>query len=528
MDYLNIYDNKTINEYESCFDFGFDLDYFQREACYRISIGENVFVTAHTGCGKTVVAIYGIANALKKGKKVIYTSPTKSLSNQKYKEFSEKFDRTVGILTGDIKVNPEADIIIMTTEILLNMLYKQSENSQMSDNLDISEVGCVIFDEVHYINDMNRGKVWEESLVLLPSQVNIVCLSATIARPDKVAAWIGRIKKTKINLITTLRRVVPLKHYIYYDEELHLFINEHGQMVNYNEIRGIYKKCGFKTIINKFTRYLTKNRLVPAIFFMFSRKKCEYSAENIIGSLVNHEERKEIESIFKGRMTQYRDLYGQLEDYSKIYKLLQNGIAYHHSGLIPILKEIIEILYARGLIKVLFATETFAVGVNMPAKTVVFTEISKYSDTGIRYLRTDEYLQMAGRAGRRGLDKNGTVIIMPTIDFPKNQVLKSICTGKSPSISSKFVIGYQFIMKSLLNKTLEMSNLLENTLQNSENATEIVLLQQKMDKIKVEYEKTDNLSDYNAINQDIKQDLEKYYTIINEKTNNFIKKRKKE
>lgn len=528
MDYLNIYDNKTINEYESCFNFGFDLDYFQREACYRISIGENVFVTAHTGCGKTVIAIYGIANALKKGKKVIYTSPTKSLSNQKYKEFSEKFNQTVGILTGDIKVNPEADIIIMTTEILLNMLYKQSENCQMSDNLDISEVGCVIFDEVHYINDKNRGKVWEESLVLLPSSVNIVCLSATIAQPDQVASWIGRIKKTKINLITTLRRVVPLKHYIYYDDELYLLINEHGQMVNYNEIRGIYKKCGFKTIINKFTRYLTKNRLVPAIFFKFSRKKCEYSAENIIGSLINHEERKEIESIFKGKMTQYRELYGQLEDYSKIYKLLQNGIAYHHSGLIPILKEIIEILYARGLIKVLFATETFAVGVNMPAKTVIFTDISKYSDEGIRYLRTDEYLQMAGRAGRRGLDKNGTVIIMPTIDFPQNQVLKSMCTGKSPSISSKFVIGYQFIMKSLLNKTLEMNNLLENTLQSSENTKEIIQLQKKMKEYKEDYEKSGNILKYNVINNEIRDEIEEYLFNSHKKHNNLIKKSKKQ
>ena len=166
MDYLNIYDNKTINEYESCFNFGFDLDYFQKEACYRISIGENVFVTAHTGCGRQL-SLYMVLQMPLKKVKVIYTSPTKSLSNQKYKEFSEKF-ATVGILTGDIKVNPEADIIIMTTEILLNMLYKQSDNSQMSDNLDISEVGCVIFDEVHYINDLNRGK-YGKILVLLPS-----------------------------------------------------------------------------------------------------------------------------------------------------------------------------------------------------------------------------------------------------------------------------------------------------------------------------------------------------------------------
>jgi len=219
MEYLNIYNGKEdgLRKYDSCFDYGFELDDFQKEACYRISIGENVFITAHTGCGKTVVAIYGIANALKMGKKVIYTSPTKSLSNQKYKEFTEKFSSTVGILTGDIKVNPEADIIIMTTEILLNMLYRsEGSDNKMSDNLDISEVGCVIFDEVHYINDPHRGKVWEESLVLLPKTVNIVCLSATIDRPEMVAAWIGRIKEVKINLITTLRRVVPLKHLFFY------------------------------------------------------------------------------------------------------------------------------------------------------------------------------------------------------------------------------------------------------------------------------------------------------------------------
>jgi superfamily II RNA helicase len=542
MEYLNIYnkDEKRIEarEYESCFDYGFELDDFQKEACYRISIGENVFVTAHTGCGKTVVAIYGIANALKMGKKVIYTSPTKSLSNQKYKEFTEKFASTVGILTGDIKVNPEADIIIMTTEILLNMLYKskiasngyRSEGSEnkMSDNLDISEVGCVIFDEVHYINDPHRGKVWEESLVLLPKTVNIVCLSATIDRPEMVAAWIGRIKEVKINLITTLRRVVPLKHYFFVDNEMKLFIDEGGNMVNYNEIQGIYQKNGFKTIIGGTVRYLMKNRLVPAIFFKFSRKQCEYCARNIVGSLVTHEERKEIESVFKGRMTQYRDLYGGLEDYMRIYGLLQNGIAYHHSGLIPILKEIIEILYGRGLIKVLFATETFAVGVNMPAKTVVFTDLTKYSDGGVRYLRTDEYLQMAGRAGRRGLDKSGTVIVLSTVDFPKYSELRSICTGKSPTISSKFVIGYQFIMKSLLNKTLDMSNLLKNTLQSSENTEEIGVLQKKIVGLKENYEKSWNMEKYNELDEGIRLELEKYLSLNQKKTNNFIKISKKE
>ena len=531
MEYLNIYNGKEdgLRKYDSCFDYGFELDDFQKEACYRISIGENVFITAHTGCGKTVVAIYGIANALKMGKKVIYTSPTKSLSNQKYKEFTEKFSSTVGILTGDIKVNPEADIIIMTTEILLNMLYRsEGSDNKMSDNLDISEVGCVIFDEVHYINDPHRGKVWEESLVLLPKTVNIVCLSATIDRPEMVAAWIGRIKEVKINLITTLRRVVPLKHYFFIDNEMKLFIDEGGNMVNYNEIQGIYRKNGFKTIIGETVRYLMKNRLVPAIFFKFSRKQCEYCAGNIVGSLVTHEERKEIESVFKGRMTQYKDLYGGLEDYIRIYGLLQNGIAYHHSGLIPIFKEIIEILYGRGLIKVLFATETFAVGVNMPAKTVVFTDLTKYSDGGVRYLRTDEYLQMAGRAGRRGLDKSGTVIVLSTVDFPKYSELRSICTGKSPTITSKFVIGYQFIMKSLLNQTLDMSNLLENTLQSSENAKEIGVLQKKITELKEKYDESGNSEKYNELDEGIRRDLEKYLSFNEKKTNSFIKISKKE
>jgi len=467
--YLQIYNNIDLNEIkEEIYKFKYKLDLFQNEACYRISINENVFVTAHTGCGKTVMAIYGIAHSLKKGKKVIYTSPTKSLSNQKFKEFSELFD-DVGILTGDIKVNPEADIVIMTTEILLNMLYK--------NNNIYEEYDCVIFDEVHYINDKDRGKVWEETLVLLPKEINLVLLSATIDNPEIIAKWIGNIKKKPINLITTKHRVVPLTYY-YWDhieENPIKIISSKKEFMNYNKIYKLNKKHKFRStnqLLNTFVSYLNKNSLLPAIYFKFSRIKCERISTNFNLTLITMEEQKEIKLIFHSEMEKYKIYYQHLKQYKDVYKQIQTGIAYHHSGLIPILKEIIEILYSRGLIKLLLATETFAVGVNMPAKTVIFDSLQKYDNNGRRYIRTDESVQMSGRAGRRGLDKTGSVFILPTVKIPNCHEFKNILIGNSSKIYSKFQLSYLFVMKSLHNNELDITAFIKNTLFNSECSNE--------------------------------------------------------
>ena len=484
MSFLSIYDNEVKNEIEEpAMDFKFPLDLFQNEACFRISKDENVFVTAHTGCGKTVVALYGIAHTLKKGKRVIYTSPTKSLSNQKYEEFAKIFPN-VGILTGDIKMNSDADCVIMTTEILLNILYKGNTGSQ---SITVDSIGAVIFDEVHYINDPDRGKVWEETLVLLPREVNLILLSATIDKADQMADWLGNIKQKNIHLISTKNRVVPLRHYFWddYEEEMVEIIDDKGNFYNYNEVKRRYKRKNYSSIINNFVRHLQKNRMLPAIYFKFSRVQCERCAKDIIVDFVTPEERKEIDLVFRNRLSKYKEYYGHLQQYENVYKQLLRGVVYHHSGLIPILKEIIEILYARGLIKLLFATETFAVGVNMPAKTVIFNDLQKYDNNGLRYLRTDEYLQMSGRAGRRGLDKNGTVIILPTMDLPEYGQLKSVMSGKSPSIKSKFVPSYQFILKALHNNDISVDKFIETTLFSKEEGLKIKQLEKKLRGIEV-------------------------------------------
>ena len=473
------------------------------------------FVTAHTGCGKTVVALYAIAHTLKQGKKVIYTSPTKSLSNQKYDEFKGHFPN-VGILTGDIKMNPEADCVIMTTEILLNILYKGSENNNQTINID--SIGAVIFDEVHYINDPDRGKVWEETLVLLPSKVNLILLSATIDKADQMAGWLGNIKQKPIHLITTLKRVVPLKHYFWddFESEMVEIIDENGNFHSYNEIKKRYKKRNYSTIINDFVYHLKKNRMLPAIYFKFSRVQCERCAREIIANFVTHEERKEIDLIFRNRLSKYKQYYGHLQQYHDVYNQLLKGVVYHHSGLIPILKEIIEILYAKGLIKLLFATETFAVGVNMPAKAVIFNDLEKYDNNGLRHLRTDEYLQMSGRAGRRGLDKHGTVIILPTMDLPNYATLKGIMSGRSPSIKSQFIPSYQFILKALHNNELSIDKFIDTTLFSKENTGTIAQTKRKLDSLGDVDE-----TEYNSLNEMEVDEVMKYIK-MEDKVNNTV------
>ena len=461
---------------------GFELDHFQKHAISCIKKNENVLVTAHTGSGKTVPAIFGISDSLEKNRKIIYTSPIKSLSNQKFFELSQQFP-DVGILTGDIKYNPDAQCVIMTTEILRNILYQKT-----STHVDIAEVDKVIFDEVHYINDPDRGKVWEECFILMPPEITLIMLSATIDKAEDFAKWIGSIKGKMTNLIPTSHRVVPLEHYFYNPEnignELTKVVSSKGEFLNFNEIRKTYQKYPISKIINPFIDYLKNHHSVPALFFVFSRKECERLASSVQRSLVTSDEISEIVKIFDYEMRHHREVYQSSKQYHEIRSMVQKGIAYHHSGLVPILKEVVEILFGKGLVKVLFATETFAVGVNMPTKTVIFPKLSKYSNGDFRYLRTDEYLQMAGRAGRRGLDKTGTVVILPTDEIMSYTGFKSMALGKSPSIQSKFKLSYQFVLKILRNRanngndtsedeTLDVSKFMNKSLLSVDNSDRI-------------------------------------------------------
>ncbi len=555
--YLTIFNKNTsviqeIPEEQRAIQFPYELDSFQKEGIYRIYNNENILITAHTGSGKTVLALYAIAECFRLGKKVIYTSPTKSLSNQKYAEFVEKMGKDkIGILTGDIKMNPDAPCLIMTTEILRNTLYREviqkrkgdfygNEAETQNQNIDsnqllslrVDEIGAVVFDEVHYINDPDRGHVWEEVFILLPREVNLVLLSATIDKPEEFASWLGDMKKKMIHLIPTSHRVVPLRHYFWNFEEKKMIpiLMEDGVFKNYEIMNQGYKRMDINKIMNPFLEKLKEDDMCPALFFTFSRKKCEKLCNAVQGiSFLDHNQQREVHNIFKHHLHTFEHLYENIPQYQEIFSLVKKGVAYHHSGLIPILKEIVEILFGKGYIKVLFATETFAVGVNMPTKTVVYSEVEKFDNKGRRYLRTDEYLQMSGRAGRRGLDKTGTVILLPTMDLPDKNVLKGMMTGKSPRIISKFYPSYQFVLKTFMNNDEELAKnmdksvmdiFLHKTLRYNEDSKKRKGLEKEYENEKEEFEKNKKIVD--EMDKKMIESFEKYDKNDKRLNDNFI------
>ena len=320
-----------------------------------------------------------------KKQKIIYTTPIKSLSNQKYKELAEKFP-SVGIMTGDIKFNPTAQCIIMTTEILRNILYNSGPNSitnstSISD-ISIDEIDKVIFDEVHYINNNDRGIVWEECMILLPKRITMIMLSATIDKPEDFASWLGDLKQKPINLIIKNKRIIPLTHYYYNTGSLMEIADNDGNFKNYDILREEYKIESISKLMNPFVEFLKRNELLPCLFFIFSRDKCEKYCKMIQKNLNTTEESCLVDKIFNSKLSKYKHLYDKTPQYNELYSLLKKGIAYHHSGVVPILKEIVEILFEQGLVKILFCIETFAVGINAPTKTAIFTKLSKFSDGG--------------------------------------------------------------------------------------------------------------------------------------------------
>ena len=466
--------------------FPYQLDTFQKNAINAIEEGEHVLVTAHTSAGKSTVAEYAIAKAMNEGKKVVYTSPIKTLSNQKYYDFKQRYD-SVGILTGDIKENPNADCIVMTTEILRNMLFRGSDF--------IDELSYVIFDEIHYINDRDRGHVWEETIVMLPEKIGIIMLSATINNSFEFAQWIASIKNKNVSLVGTKYRPVPLRHYIYFDKEIHQIVDTKNNFdaKKYNSIYQNYKNAArrrfnFTSKLNPLVSFLNEKNLFPCIFFSFSRKKCEQFASMIESSLLTTEESSMVVKIFNKYIKGMFQAYGKLSQTNKLFGLLKKGLGFHHSGLVPPLKEIQEILFAKGLIKILFATETFAVGVNMPTRTVVFTELSKFDGycKSKRILNTSEYLQMAGRSGRRGKDKNGTVIYFPTYRPIDLIDMGGIINGKSANINSKLKLNTQLLMKIMQTNQFQLDKFVNKSLLGGED--KIII-----DKMNISYNKKNQI-----------------------------------
>jgi superfamily II RNA helicase len=500
--------------------YKFPLDPFQTHAISAISCNENVLVTAKTGSGKTLVGEYQIAHSLKKGGRIFYTTPIKSLSNQKFYDLKTMFPDRVGIMTGDIKFKPDADIIIMTTEILRNLLFKQGSSTEsvgITAALSLDRLDSVIFDECHYINDRERGAVWEETLILLPPQVNLVLLSATIDSPQQFASWLGDLKQKPIHLISTEYRIVPLLHGVYRGSEVLPVMDNreyfdpgmysawllwrnaqkdmgdaHKEKVAQRRLGGyedgpIQKKTQMKSYIhelNTLVERLHATNLLPALFFVFSRRDCERYAGAITSSLIDSSDAAAVRHIIKFHLHRYPDLL-QLPQYHTITELLEKGIAFHHSGLIPVLKEIIEILFSRGYVKLLFATETFAVGINMPTKTVVFTGYRKYDDhvEGLRLLNTDEYIQMAGRAGRRGKDTQGLVLYLPDREPELTDDVKRMMTGKKSTFQSRMTFHYDFILKTFQKKSLRWLDILNQSYWFRRHSKLIVECEQEIHKL---------------------------------------------
>lgn len=442
---------------------GLVLSDFQKYSFYAISNECNSLVTAGTGSGKTLSLYFAISFFKKKNKKIIYTSPIKALSNQKYYELTTKFkDVSFGLITGDIKTNPDADVVIMTCEILRNKL-KDSE---------LENVACVVFDEVHYINDEDRGTVWEECIISLPKNISLVLLSATLDRPESFAKWISNIRQrdTYVSGIG-LKRIVPLMHYslLFYNSSS-LKIKELEQLKvdgpillqdqdtfkpeAFDKVQKIIKLLNKNSIkMNKFhvanevVKYLNEKELTPAIYFCLSKNEIYNYVSSIQTNLINDFTISlECRHILK-KLDNYQD-FMSVPEYDFLLKSLQKGIAYHHAGMLSIYRELVEILFAKGLIKVLFATETFSVGLNMPTKSVVFDSFSKYDGSKFRYLKSHEYTQMAGRAGRRSIDTIGYVFHLNNLfdECPDFYEYKHIMSNTPLKIRSKFKMSYNMIL----------------------------------------------------------------------------------
>ena len=481
--------------------WSFTLDPFQQVSIASIERGESVLVSAHTSAGKTVVAEYAIAQSLKNNQRVIYTSPIKALSNQKYREFTAEFG-DVGLMTGDVTINPTATCLVMTTEILRSMLYRGSEIMR--------EVAWVVFDEIHYLRDKARGVVWEETIILLPDKVRYVFLSATIPNAMQFAEWITKTHLQPVHVVYTDFRPTPLQHYFFPAgaDGIHLIVDEKGNFreENFNKAmatiaekqgddpgdamakrkgRGKDKKLykgGTKgpSDIYKIVKMIMMKSYNPVIVFSFSKNHCESYALQMSNLTFNDStEKAMVEKVFNSALDILTDEDKQLPQIQNILPLLKRGIGIHHSGLLPILKETIEILFQEGLIKVLFATETFSIGLNMPAKTVVFTSVRKFDGVTQRWVTPSEFVQMSGRAGRRGIDERGIVIMM--IDEKMEPTIaKGIVRGEQDKLNSAFYLGYNMILNLMRVEGISPEFMLERCFYQFQNTASVSGLEKEL------------------------------------------------
>ena len=509
--------------------FPYELSHFQKYAIEAIVEGHHAITSAPTGSGKTLSAEFAIQWFVEQGKRVFYTTPIKALSNQKYYEFTNRYPHIrFGLMTGDIKTNPDADVVIMTAEILTNMLFvrtpelrssvgvrgitgedlsskvivrqtSQTAPSSMEgapDDNDASTnefpAAAVVMDEVHYINDEHRGQTWEQTILLLPPNVQMIMLSATLDEPHKFAEWVETCKPPCIlhkcvYLASTNHRIVPLSHYSYVattdsfiksikDKTLEQQVRQSSnRLIKIQTDKGLFMEIGVKEVANVLTilehkqiyikrkfvlnnlaTFLKENDMLPAICFVFSRKNVERCAEEITANLLEDDSkvpyimRRECDQIIR-RLSNYQE-YLELPEYNTLVALLEKGIGIHHSGMIPVLREIVELMISKKYIKLLFATESFSIGLDCPIRTAIFTNLKKFDGNCERYLYPHEYTQSAGRAGRRGIDTVGHVVHCNNLfPFPTMNDYKTILCGKPQTLISKFRIHYSMVLRLIQN-----------------------------------------------------------------------------
>ncbi len=435
--------------------FSFELDQFQHDAIASLNGGRSVVVCAPTGSGKTLIGEYAIYRALARGKRVFYTTPLKALSNQKLRDFRSEFGfDSVGLLTGDASINRDAPILVMTTEIFRNMLYGTPIGQVGTSLIDVE---AVVLDECHYMNDRQRGTVWEESIIYCPESIQIVALSATVDNSDQLTDWLNQVHGPT-DLIYSDFRPVPLDFHFGNTKGLFPLLNDEKSQLNHRLVKR-KKKRGDRSkhiarqespTISSTLEYLRVRDMLPAIYFIFSRRGCDRAVAEV-GDLwlVNGDEAQKLRPQIDDFLTRNPDA-GRAGHVGPLYR----GIAAHHAGILPAWKGLVEELFQQGLIKVVFATETLAAGINMPARTTVISTLSKRTDSGHRLLNPSEFLQMAGRAGRRGMDEVGHVVTLQT-PFEGAKEAGYLATSNPDPLVSQFSPSYGMVLNLLQTHTLE-------------------------------------------------------------------------
>ncbi|CAG8439700.1 5850_t:CDS:10 [Funneliformis caledonium] len=473
--YLYVPISKHVPPKEPAWTYPFKLDPFQEHAISCIERSESVLVSAHTSAGKTVVAEYAIAQSLKNKQRVIYTSPIKALSNQKYRELQHDF-KDVGLMTGDVTLSPNASCIVMTTEILRSMLYRGNEI--------LREVAWVIFDEIHYMRDKIRGVVWEETIIMLPHNVHFVFLSATIPNAMEFAEWICKLHEQPCHVVYTDFRPTPLQHYMYPDggSGIYMVLDE----------KGLFNEEHFQEVLSHLPDVLNgdeksnKRKITdtPNVYKII--KTCMQKGFNPVIAFAFDDEKELVKKVFENAVDLLPEEDRHLSSFHNMLPLLERGIGVHHSGLLPFMKEVVELLFQEGLLKVLFATETFAMGLNMPARTVVFCELTKFDGTKRRTMTSGEYIQMSGRAGRRGLDERGYVMLNIESKISP-YIIKEMVKGEADHLRSAFHLKYHMILNMSRIEGISPEYMLQRSFYQFQNSAPLPRFQEELKQLEDEH-----------------------------------------